>query len=389
MKSQINKKSVQFVSLILVLLFSNSIVFAYPPDNAAVLYYRSAYTYTMDSEKSDLTNKYIKGEIEINDEIKEYVEGKEHAVKQFIDASKGKYCDWGLDYSQGMAMLVPPLAEFRHLARITLAKAKMASEAGNYIEAINLCLSALQFEMHIGSADMPICTLVGYSTTALANDVLIQILPNISNDSVSLTWLRDEYSEILSKFPKMKTSIIKERNVFSQDIKLRDIDYFLNEFSMVLSQEQIDIIKEGGEAFVNEIMDYYTEHSSKYIAPFDSTYPESYETLVKLEEQPQNEGENNIYTKIVSYFVPGGSRLISAETKSKTYNNAIMTALNLYISNAQKGKLPDELQGGMPKDLFSGKDFKYEKTSNGFILKCQGKDLSKDETYEYKFNVKK
>ena len=70
MKSQINKKAVQFVSLILVLLISNSIVFAYPPDNAAVLYYRSAYTYTIDSEKSDLVNQYIKGEIEINNEIK-------------------------------------------------------------------------------------------------------------------------------------------------------------------------------------------------------------------------------------------------------------------------------------------------------------------------------
>ena len=49
MKSQINKKEVQLISIVLMLLLSKSVVFAYPPDNAAVLYYRSAYTFTYDN----------------------------------------------------------------------------------------------------------------------------------------------------------------------------------------------------------------------------------------------------------------------------------------------------------------------------------------------------
>jgi len=47
--------------------------------------------------------------------------------------------------------------------------------------------------------------------------------------------------------------------------------------------------------------------------------------------------------------------------------------------------LPAELPG----DLFSGKDFQYEKTTEGFILRCQGEDLYKNEVYEYEFKVKK
>jgi hypothetical protein len=43
----------------------------------------------------------------------------------------------------------------------------------------------------------------------------------------------------------------------------------------------------------------------------------------------------------------------------------------------------------LPKDLFSGKDFEYEKAADGFILRCQGKDLNRNEIYEYKFKVKK
>ena len=55
---------------------------------------------------------------------------------------------------------------------------------------------------------------------------------------------------------------------------------------------------------------------------------------------------------------------------------------------AKTGKLPDELPAGLPKDLFSDRDFEYIKTADGFILRCQGKDLGKDEIYEYEFKVK-
>jgi len=52
-------------------------------------------------------------------------------------------------------------------------------------------------------------------------------------------------------------------------------------------------------------------------------------------------------------------------------------------------QLPDELPADLPKDLFGGKDFEYERTKDGFVLRCQGKDLSKDKIYEYEFKVKK
>jgi hypothetical protein len=86
---------------------------------------------------------------------------------------------------------------------------------------------------------------------------------------------------------------------------------------------------------------------------------------------------------------PAVDRIFTLTTRFKTHNNAIKTAIELYLIKAKTGKLPDELPSGLPKDLFSGKDFEYEKTADGFILRCQGKDLGKDETYEYEFKVKK
>jgi hypothetical protein len=76
-------------------------------------------------------------------------------------------------------------------------------------------------------------------------------------------------------------------------------------------------------------------------------------------------------------------------TESNNLTNALMVAVDIYIDNARSGRLPEQLPAGLPKDLFSGKDFKYEKTNGGFILRCQGKDLERDKFNEYEFKVKK
>jgi hypothetical protein len=74
---------------------------------------------------------------------------------------------------------------------------------------------------------------------------------------------------------------------------------------------------------------------------------------------------------------------------SKTLFNAIIAAVEIYIVKAKTSRLPDTLPAGLPRDLFSGKDFEYEKTKDGFILRCRGKDLDKDEFYQYEFKVPK
>jgi hypothetical protein len=89
------------------------------------------------------------------------------------------------------------------------------------------------------------------------------------------------------------------------------------------------------------------------------------------------------------YLTPSLARVICLDVRAKTQFNAVKTALNLYIIRVRAGQLPDELPEDMPKDLFSGKDFIYEKTADGFILRCRGKELGKDEVHEYAFKIKK
>ena len=52
-------------------------------------------------------------------------------------------------------------------------------------------------------------------------------------------------------------------------------------------------------------------------------------------------------------------------------------------------RLPDSLPAGAPLDLFSGRPFEYEKTQEGFILRCRVKeDATKTEANQYEFKIK-
>ncbi len=56
------------------------------------------------------------------------------------------------------------------------------------------------------------------------------------------------------------------------------------------------------------------------------------------------------------------------------------------LSRAKTGQLPDALPPGLPNDAFSGKDFEYAKTKDGFTLRCPGTDL---DVYRYEFKLRK
>ena len=124
-------------------------------------------------------------------------------------------------------------------------------------------------------------------------------------------------------------------------------------------------------------------------AAFDLPYMVAYSKLKQLDEKPSKEFSKNPDATFTAACSPTWLKIYTISTRLGSHSNAIKAAIEIYIIKAKTGKLPDALPAGLPPDLFSGKDFAYEKTKDGFILRCQGKDLGKDEFYQYEFKVKK
>jgi hypothetical protein len=388
MKTGNNNKFAQATCTILMVLVLTSMVFAYPPDNAAVLYYRASLNYNVNDTMKDKLTGLIKGNIDIDEEIKAYVQSNKIWIKQYVDAGDAPYSDWGVDYSQGIATLMPPFAPLRNMANIVLAQAKITAESEDYNRALTLCLSVHKAGNHIASGGNLISHLVGIRLNEYANQCTADILVDISDNPEILIRLRGQIFDVSGKFPSIRNSLNRDLKTYLHDICKERAFYVLETAGDHIPKEQARIIRQGDEDFFKANKEYFLNQQAAALTAIELPYPKSFEELVRLEKKAGLESKKNPHAILTDVFMPAISKCLCLDIRSRTHFNAMKAAIEIYLIKAKTGKLPEALPAVLPGDLFSGKDFKYEKTAEGFTLRCRGKDLSKDEIYKYEFKVK-
>jgi hypothetical protein len=148
-------------------------------------------------------------------------------------------------------------------------------------------------------------------------------------------------------------------------------------------------IFEGDDEFFEKVKENFQNIMARTQIAFDLPYTEAMRTFEDLDNELEKAAAEKPEVKVTMFLLPAVGRVYSIETRIKTHYNAILAGIEIYIIRAKTGKLPDELPAGLPKDLFSGKDFLYEKTDAGFTLTGQSKDLDKDIVQKYEFKIAK
>lgn len=358
-------------------------VYSYPPDNAAVLYYQAAMLYEVADDMKEVLYDVAKGKIEVNDKAREFVKKNRLIINTLLDASELKNCDWGLDISQGIEMKIPHLSKMKGLLFLVATEAKIFAADADYDAALSRCMSLYRMARHINDRNY-ICYLVCIAINGITNDCLVQIVAEMPQHTQNMTRLKAGLIEIDSIPFSLKPAILGEHEAVL----------------VFMTPEQLSIIARGEDKSVKEKLlaldsaaidrnrEYYTNHSAGIIDAFDMPYKEGYLALKALNKKVEEDIKEEPDVILTAVLHPAVAKIFSLSTRSKTYNNAIRAAVDLYLIKAKTGTLPDELPAGLPKDMFSGEDFEYVKTDGGFILRCQGKELGKDEIHEYKFEVK-
>ena len=223
--------------------------------------------------------------------------------------------------------------------------------------------------------------LVGISINGIINNCVMQIMADMPQDMQSLTRLKNQLIEIDSIPFSVKPAVLGERDaalLFMTKEQLPDVVRLCELDKSILSLD---------ENMIERNREYFKNYYAGVIAAFDMPYVQGYAAFTDLEEKMKKDA-NNPDAMLAVILSPAVQKIFSLSKRFETHNNAIKTAIELYMIKAKTGKLPDTLPADLPGDLFSGKPFIYEKTAEGFILRCQGQDLPKKETYEYKFKVK-
>jgi hypothetical protein len=377
-----------------VLLALAGQAFAYPPDNAAVLYYKD---FLLLEEPNDSVKNMLKelwrGNIGLNEQIRCYLERNRNVLKEMVTAAQIERCDWGLDILEGLVLGMPHTFKCRQAAYILAADAKALAEKGDYRTALDRCITIHKMGLQIGD-DTLILYLVGTAVKDIANKCIVDILSEMPEDLETLVWLQTQMADVSRRPFSIEAAISKETEVALREMRKERIGILIEQLDPNLDEnrnviEQLCQIQHRDEAFFEKSRIYFTTTMVAVQAAFEMPYPRAHEGITRLAEKTAKDTEEKPEAILTSITGPAIAKMSSIRAARETFFNAVEASIGIYIIKAKTGKLPDELLAELPKDMFSGKDFLYEKTAAGFILKCQGKDLDKNIAHQYEFKVAK
>ena len=143
------KTTLKGILIGIVLLASAGQAFAYPPDNAAVLYYKA---FMLMKEPNDADENLLR---QLRKVISGLMNKSDFALKitvkpsrRLLTAAQIKNCDWGLDYSEGLAMLLPHLGKCRIVCVLARCRWKAFAEKGDYKTALERCMALCEMNGH-------------------------------------------------------------------------------------------------------------------------------------------------------------------------------------------------------------------------------------------------
>jgi hypothetical protein len=237
--------------------------------------------------------------------------------------------------------------------------------------------------------------LFGAAVNDKTNSCVAQIISEMPQDMQSLSRLKNLLAEIDSIPFSVEPAILRERDatlIFMTPQRISDRVTILRQENVPLSEEHKAVyekILSFDDVMIERNRKYFEDFYTGVINAFDVPYPQGYAALTELCEKAEKEMiEGNPDATLTVVFRPPLEKILSIVTRPQTHDNAIRTAIELYIIKAKTGKLPEELPADLPGDLLSGKPFNYEKTPEGFILRCQDKEIDTGKVYQYEFKVK-
>ena len=355
---------------------------AYPPDNAAVLYYKTCLMYhAPEAEVKEELDNVIAGKSKPSEKLVAFIEGQDHIVEVVRTAAQITNCDWGHDFRKGFMMLLPGLADMRNISKTVLADAVILSQKGDYSAAFDRCIATYRVAQHVKDRVI-IDNLVGIAIEKATMTVVRQILATSTVEAGKLRKLKNALDEIASEGEWLTECLEYETDVVTKHTTPEEL------FQIVIMESGSDVkASDYDEDLAKKAIAYYKQHMDKMIIAMDLPYKRAIPEIKKLVKKIDADAKDKPEVMLANAVVPGIESILGTDVKARTDINVLRAAIEIYQIKAATGKLPPKLPAGMRKDMFSGKDFEYSVTRGGFVLKCRAKNLKADKIEEYEFGI--
>jgi len=388
-----SKKAICSIYVILALwpLVAHAAISTPNPDNAALLYYQAFLLRPEIDDDTFLHFNSVLGGAQPNEKVREYlnmIETRE-TLRITEAATKILDCSWGIMHSKGIfhSTLLDIGAKLRQIAFLLEVDARALAFDGDYRAALDRCLSIRGIVHHIAD-EHDIGHTISMQLHWRAFHCIQHILSSMSVDRDTLTWLQGQISTIQGPPPSPGRALeitledaIKFLSTHPETLEFLRKGLLENIEDEVIRQEILSLTDE-------ELLERAKESYKKFLSSVnrvigsDLPYQQKHLLLKELEDEFGNRDPI-----ILLYVLTNVAKQNDIYVRNIANYNALRTAIEIYLVKAEIGQLPEMLPAHLPEDPFSGQDFEYEITEEGFVLRCQEKDIGANRVWEYKFVI--
>jgi hypothetical protein len=329
--------------------------------NAALQYWQAfAQLPALDEEQQKLLDEWRTVPLD-SPAIEKLVSDAQKSILYLRRAAHCSHCDWGLNYNDGISLLLPHLTKSRDLARLAALDARYQFERGNRGALPANAMAMMTMARHVGRDPIMICLLVRYLIEGLVVDLVTPYLPesNVPYAKSLATF------KALPQAPDLQQAIVAEKQLFLQWMvnKLREEEEREPGAAVKLWRNMIG--PDGPEELKQ------VDSLGAMLKLIEDVFP-MYDELEKLVSLPKPEFDAKYAQlkqrveaekRLASQFLPDIAELLAKEHR----NQARLAMLLAAIAVTESG--PEALKD--IKDPFGDGPFEYKSLDKGFELRSK------------------
>jgi hypothetical protein len=317
-------------------------------------------------------------------------------------ASRMPQCHWGTWHEPGVIFnKIGWTNEIRSLTRIQLADAGTLAADGHYRAALKRCLTVRRFARHLGEdlSENPKLYFHSLNADRDALKMVRHVLSIVPPDEDILNWFRGQlafmhaqpasFTEMLQTdfetiFNGMLMNPTRLAKLKNQLIEKAE-DEQAKEDARNLKDEQI--LSRARKPFLRLLNSIFRVIDS------EMTYEQKRNQIQRLVDKLKAEhGDDPVVAHVIG--MSGIGSIIEPPmcqypfyVGHQAHINAVKIAVEVYLILAKTGQLPETIPAGLPKDPFTGNDFEYKITNDGFVLSYEPQNLDELRN-QFRFKIK-
>jgi len=362
-----------------------------PPNqgNAALLYYQA---FLLRPEPPEAIKYKIHSVTEPTRQIRTYL-GHCLPVIEIVEiASRMPQCIWGVWPERRLSM-VASVDEIGHIQDILLMDARTLAADGHYRAALERCLTVRRIAKHLSEDPELYIYSTGFDELPL--NAVRHVLGVMPPDAEILTWFRGQFAVVpgLRLFYAVTLQRRVKRFLNRMRTTPKSLRYYKN---LAIKEAEAEQAKENirnltDEQFLARACEGLARFLDSMFRVLDSemTYEQKLVQMNGLFNEKMKGDNTDPVVKNMISMVGRVDRNYSSLVEHTAYVNGVKAAVEVYLALANAGQLPEKLPDHLPKDPFTGRDFIYEITDEGFALRCQGKMFQGWSKRRLEFKVKK